>query len=93
MEKRKPSYTVGGNASWCSHYGEQYEGPIKKLKTELPCDPAVSLLGIYLNKTINQKDICRYFWLSTLPLQGARFDPTCHTAKKKKKTHSQIYAL
>ena len=28
-EKRKPSYTVGGNASWCSHYGEQYEGPIK----------------------------------------------------------------
>ena len=37
----------------------------KKLKTELPYDPAVSLLGIYLNKTINQKDIRRYFWLSS----------------------------
>ena len=23
MEKRKPSYTVGGNVNWCTHYGEQ----------------------------------------------------------------------
>ena len=26
VEKREPSYTVGGNVSWCSHYGEQYGG-------------------------------------------------------------------
>ena len=25
-EKREPSYTVGGNVNWCSHYGEQYGG-------------------------------------------------------------------
>ena len=25
VEKREPSYTVGGNVNWCSHYGEQYE--------------------------------------------------------------------
>ena len=24
VEKREPSYTVGGNVNWCSHYGEQY---------------------------------------------------------------------
>ena len=24
MEKREPSYTVGGNANWCGHYGEHY---------------------------------------------------------------------
>ena len=24
VEKREPSYTVGGNANWYSHYGEQY---------------------------------------------------------------------
>ena len=24
MEKRKPSYTVGGNVNWCSHYEKQY---------------------------------------------------------------------
>ena len=25
-EKGEPSYTVGGNASWCSHSGKQYGG-------------------------------------------------------------------
>ena len=29
-----------------------------KLKTELPYDPAISLLGIYPYKTIIQEDIC-----------------------------------
>ena len=24
MEKRKPSYTVGGNVNWYNHYGGQY---------------------------------------------------------------------
>ena len=24
VEKREPSYTVGENVNWCSHYGEQY---------------------------------------------------------------------
>ena len=24
VEKREPSYTVGGNVNWYSHYGEQY---------------------------------------------------------------------
>ena len=27
----------------------------KNLKTELPCDPAMSLLGIYPEKTLTQK--------------------------------------
>ena len=26
MEKREPSYTVGGNVNWYSHYGEQMVG-------------------------------------------------------------------
>jgi len=29
VEKREPSYTVGGNANWCSHYGKQYGGSLK----------------------------------------------------------------
>ena len=24
VEKREPSYTVGGNVYWYSHYGKQY---------------------------------------------------------------------
>ena len=29
VEKRKPSYTVGRNVHWYSHYGEQYGGSLK----------------------------------------------------------------
>ena len=28
VEKGEPSYTVGGNTSWCNHFGEQW-GEIK----------------------------------------------------------------
>ena len=28
-EKGEPSYTVGGNADWCSHSGKEYEGSSK----------------------------------------------------------------
>ena len=31
----------------------------RKIKIELPYDPAIPLLGIYLDKTIIQKDMCR----------------------------------
>ena len=46
VEKREPSYIVGGNVNWCKHYGEQYGGSLKKLKIELPYDPRIPLLGI-----------------------------------------------
>ena len=29
VEKREPSYTVGGNENWYSHYGKQYAGSLK----------------------------------------------------------------
>ena len=29
VEKREPSYTVGGNVNWYSHYGEEYGGSLK----------------------------------------------------------------
>ena len=40
----------------CNHYGKQYRDSLKKLKIELPSDPAMPLLGIYPEKTIMQKD-------------------------------------
>ena len=51
MERREPSYTVGGNVNWYSHYGKQYGGSLKN-KIELPYDPAIPALGIYLEKNI-----------------------------------------
>ena len=50
MEKREPSYTGGGNVNQYSHCGEQYRGSLKNYK--LLYDPAIPLLGIYLEKTI-----------------------------------------
>ena len=29
VEKREPSYTVGGNVNWGRHYGERYGGSSK----------------------------------------------------------------
>ena len=51
VEKREPSCAVGGNAGWCGLRGRQYVWSyLKKWKTELPYDPAIPLLGIYLKK-------------------------------------------
>ena len=29
VEKKKPSYSLGGNVNWCSHYGEEYGSYLK----------------------------------------------------------------
>ena len=39
---------------------------LKKLKTELPYDPATPLLGIYLKKTIIRKDTCTPMFIAAL---------------------------
>ena len=47
MDKREPWYIFGGNADWCSYCGKQYGISFRKLKMELPFDPAIPLLGLY----------------------------------------------
>ena len=39
---------------------------LKKLKIELPYDPAIPLLGIYSDKTIIQKDTCSPMFIAAL---------------------------
>ena len=39
---------------------------LKKLKTDLPYDPAISLLGIYPEKTIIQKELCSTMFTAAL---------------------------
>ena len=50
MQKKQPSYIVGWNVNWYSHYREQYGSSIKKLKIELPYDLAISVLDTYPEK-------------------------------------------
>ena len=39
---------------------------LKKLKIELPYDPAISLLGIYPDKTFIEKDTCTHMFMAAL---------------------------
>jgi len=66
VEKREPSYTVGGNVSRCSHYAKQYGGSSKNTKIELPYDPVISFLGVYQDKTIIQRDMCTQMFIAAL---------------------------
>ena len=46
-EKGEHFCTVGGIAGWCSHHGKQYGG---SSKMDLPFDPVIPLLGLYLKE-------------------------------------------
>ena len=39
---------------------------LKKQKIELSCNPAIPLLGIYLQKTVIQKDTCTPMFIAAL---------------------------
>ena len=46
VEKLKPLGTADENAKWSSHSGKQYGDSFKKLKIDVPYDPAIPLLSI-----------------------------------------------
>ena len=64
-QPREPSCTVGGNVNWYNRDGKQY-GKLRKLYLELPCDPAIPLLGIYPDKTFFEKDTCTCMFIAAL---------------------------
>ena len=68
VERREPSYSVGGIVKWCSHYGKQYGSSWKKLKIQLPHDSAIPILGIYPEKmkTLIWKNICTPVFIAEL---------------------------
>ena len=65
MKKREPSYTVGGNANWYSHYGEQCGDSLKN-RIELPYDPAILLLGIHTEETRIERGTCTPMFIAAL---------------------------
>ena len=40
VEKREPSYTVGGNVNWYSHYAERYGDFFKKIGNRTSIGPS-----------------------------------------------------
>ena len=55
MDKRVSFYIVSGNVNWYNHWKTVWTY-LRKPKIELPYDPAISLLGIYVDKTFIEKD-------------------------------------
>ena len=84
MEKREPSYTVDGNANdFYSHYGEQCGDSFKKLKADLPYDPAIPLLGIHTEETRIERDTCTPMFIAALFTIGRTWkQPRCSSADK-----------
>ena len=56
---------------------------LKKLKIELPYDPAIPLLGIYLEKTIIRKDTCTPVFIATLFTKARTWkQPKCPSSEE-----------
>ena len=56
MEKRESLYTTGLDCKLLQPLWKTVWQGLRKLKIELPYDPAIPLLGIYPDKTVIQKD-------------------------------------
>ena len=57
VEKREPSYTVGGSVSWCSYYGKQYGVP-QKSKNRITIWFSSPTLRYLPRQNYNWKDTC-----------------------------------
>ena len=67
---------------------------LKKLKIELPYDPAISLLGIYSEKTIIQKDRCTPMFTEALfTISRSWKQPKCPSTDKWIKKMWYIYTM
>ena len=67
---------------------------LKKLKIELPYDPAIPLLGIYPEKTIIQKDTCTPVFIAVLfTIAWSWKQPKCPSTDKWIKKMWYIYTM
>ena len=67
---------------------------LKKLKIELPYNPAIPLLGIYPQKTIIQKDTCtRMFFAALFTITRTWKQPKCPSTEEWVKKICYIYTM
>ena len=65
VEKRVPSFTVGGNINLQPLWKIVWKF-LQKLNMELPYDPAIPHLGIYLDNLASKKDTCTPMFIAVL---------------------------
>ena len=67
---------------------------LRKLKIELPYDPAIPLLGIYPDETVIQKDTCTPMFIAALfTIAKTWKQPKCLSTEKWIKKMSYIYTM
>ena len=67
---------------------------LKKLKIELPYDPAIPLLGIYTEKTIGQKESCTKMFIAALFTIARTWNqPKCSLTDEWMKKMWHIYTM
>ena len=67
---------------------------LKKLKIDLPYDPAIPLPGIYLEKTIIQKDACTPMFIAALfTIARTWKQPKCPSTEEWVKMMWYIYTM
>ena len=94
VEKREPSYTVGGNANQYSHYGEQCGDSFKKLETELPYNPEIPVLGIHMKETRIETDTCTPMFIAALLIiVGTWKQPRCPSTDEWMRKWWYIYTM
>ena len=82
VKKRASLCALGGGVTSRSHHGKTEEVP---QTTELPYDPNIPLLGIYLKKmkTFIQTDLCTPMFIAVLSTTvKIQKEPKCPTADK-----------
>ena len=97
MEKRGPPtplfifppIPIGKN-----HCGKEYRGSSESQKIELPYNPATSLLGLYLDKAIIQKDTCTpKFTAALFTIAKTWKQPECPSTDEWIKKMRYIYTM
>ena len=67
---------------------------LKKLKIELPYDPAIPLLGIYPEKTLIRKDTCTpMFTVALFTIAKTWKQPKCSSTEERIKKMWYIYMM
>ena len=67
---------------------------LRKLKIELPCDPAIPLPGIYPEKTMTRKDTCTLMFIAALfSIAKTWKQPKCPLPEERLRKMWYIYAM
>ena len=67
---------------------------LKKLKIELPYDPAIPLLGIYQEKNMVRKEACTPIFIAVLFIVAKKWKkPKCPLTDKRIKKMRYIYTM